>query len=159
SIERIDFGEIKEKKGFVLATVCRGKTEWIFRPLQTRRFLDLTIDTASADTFMADIMCQLPQPDEVAGAICRVQLNYPHDWEPLLDENALNDYFSTALSVQIQKHRQLDKRVRLGDTVGVEEMTPVDLLATYWRTSGLDEAEITEMQALAVEVLGAMDEE
>lgn len=154
SIERIDFGEAKEQKGFVLATIGRGQTEWQFKKLKTRRFIDIKIDSASADTFMADIMSQLPSQSMVAGAICRVQLSYPRDWEPLLDENALNDYFAAALSVQIQKHRHLEKRARLGDTVAVEELTPADLLATYWRASGLDEAEIETMQALAADVLG-----
>lgn len=154
SIERIDFGEAKEQKGFVLATIGRGQTEWQFKKLKTRRFVDIKIDSASADTFMADIMSQLPSQSMVAGAICRVQLSYPRDWEPLLDENALNDYFAAALSVQIQKHRHLEKRARLGDTVAVEELTPADLLATYWRASGLDEAEIETMQALAADVLG-----
>ncbi|MBP6470339.1 MAG: exonuclease SbcCD subunit D [Chloroflexi bacterium] len=154
SIERIDFGEAKEQKGFVLATIGRGQTEWQFKKLKTRRFIDIKIDSASADTFMADIMSQLPSQTMVAGAICRVQLSYARDWEPLLDENALNDYFAAALSVQIQKHRHLEKRARLGDTVAVEELTPADLLATYWRASGLDEAEIETMQALAADVLG-----
>ncbi|MBK8984516.1 MAG: exonuclease SbcCD subunit D [Chloroflexi bacterium] len=154
SIERIDFGEVNEHKGFVLATVSRGKTEWAFQRLNTRRFLDMKVDTAVADTFMADIMRQMPAPEKVAGAICRVQLSYPQDWEPLLDENALNDYFATALSVQIQKHRHLEKRARLGDTVAVEELTPADLLAAYWRSSGMGQAEIEEMQVLAAEVLG-----
>jgi len=154
SIERIDFGEAKEQKGFVLATIGRGQTEWQFKKLKTRRFIDIKIDSTSADTFMADIMSQLPSQTMVAGAICRVQLSYPRDWEPLLDENALNDYFAAALSVQIQKHRHLEKRARLGDTVAVEELTPADLLATYWRASGLDEAEIETMQALAADVLG-----
>ncbi len=154
SIERIDFGEAKEQKGFVLATIGRGQTEWQFKKLKTRRFIDIKIDSANADTFMADIMSQLPSQSMIAGAICRVQLSYPRDWEPLLDENALNDYFAAALSVQIQKHRHLEKRARLGDTVAVEELTPADLLATYWRASGLDEAEIETMQALAADVLG-----
>ncbi|MBK6328052.1 MAG: exonuclease SbcCD subunit D [Chloroflexi bacterium] len=154
SIERIDFGEAKEQKGFVLATIGRGQTEWQFKKLKTRRFIDIKIDSANADTFMADVMSQLPSQSMIAGAICRVQLSYPRDWEPLLDENALNDYFAAALSVQIQKHRHLEKRARLGDTVAVEELTPADLLATYWRASGLDEAEIETMQALAADVLG-----
>ncbi|MBK6712910.1 MAG: exonuclease SbcCD subunit D [Chloroflexi bacterium] len=154
SIERIDFGEAKEQKGFVLATIGRGQTEWQFKKLKTRRFIDIKIDSANADTFMTDIMSQLPSQSMIAGAICRVQLSYPRDWEPLLDENALNDYFAAALSVQIQKHRHLEKRARLGDTVAVEELTPADLLATYWRASGLDEAEIETMQALAADVLG-----
>jgi hypothetical protein len=57
--------------------------------------------------------------------------------------------------VQVQKHRQAEKRARLGDTLAVEELTPQELLNTYWRTIGLDEAEAAVMQGLAAEVLGS----
>jgi exonuclease SbcD len=153
SIERIDFGEAKEHKGFVVAEVSRGHTDWDFVGLKTRRFLDMKIDTQDADTFMADIMKQLPDSETVAGAVCRVQLTYPRDWESLLDEKTIQDHFSEALSVQIQKHRQLDKRTRLGDTLAVESMTPQELLDTYWKTIGLDVDEAEVMQQLAAEIL------
>jgi exonuclease SbcD len=152
SIERIDFGEAHEHKGFVVAEVSRGHTDWDFVGLKTRRFLDMKVDTADAETFMADIMAQLPPPEKVAGAVCRVQLTYPRDWEPLLDENAIQSHFAEALSLQIQKHRQLEKRSRLGDTLAVESMTPQELLTTYWQTVGLDEEEMAAMQALAGEI-------
>jgi hypothetical protein len=122
--------------------------------LKTRRFLDMKIDTQDADTFMVDIMTQLPDTEKVAGAVCRVQLTYPRDWESLLDEKAIQDHFGGALSVQIQKHRQLEKRSRLGDTLAVESLTPEELLKTYWQTVGLAEDEAAVMQALAAEVLG-----
>ncbi|MCP4423004.1 MAG: exonuclease SbcCD subunit D [Chloroflexi bacterium] len=153
SIERIDFGEIREKKGFVLAEVSKGKTDWEFVDLKTRRFVDIKVDDLDADTFMADVMRQLPGSDEVAGAICRVQISYPRDWEPLLDDNAVLERFSQALSVQIQKHRQTEKRARLGDTAAVETLTPTQLLDTYWQTIGLEMEEAEAMQTLAQEVL------
>jgi exonuclease SbcD len=154
SIERIDFGEVNERKGFVVAEISKGHTDWDFVGLKTRRFLDMKIDTQDADTFMVDIMTQLPDTEKVAGAVCRVQLTYPRDWESLLDEKAIQDHFGGALSVQIQKHRQLEKRSRLGDTLAVESLTPEELLKTYWQTVGLAEDEAAVMQALAAEVLG-----
>ncbi len=157
SIERIDFGEAKERKGFVVADVSKGHTDWDFVALKTRRFLDIKVDTADADTFMADIMKQLPNPEKLAGAVCRVQLTYPRDWESLLDEKAIQDHFSEALSVQIQKHRQLEKRTRLGDTLAVEAMTPQELLGTYWQTIGLDQEESNVMQTMAAEIFGDLE--
>jgi exonuclease SbcD len=159
SIERIDFGEIKEKKGFVLAEVSKGYTDWEFVPLKTRRFRDIKIETRDANTFMADVVRQLPLPDEIAGAICRLQLTYPRDWEPLLDENVIRERFAGALSVQIQKHRLLDKRARLGDTLSIESLTPEKLLAMYWQTIGLDDEEAAAMQALAQQIIGLADQE
>ncbi|MGW8318232.1 MAG: metallophosphoesterase family protein, partial [Candidatus Promineifilaceae bacterium] len=157
SIERIDFGEAREQKGFVLARVGRHKTDWRFVPLNTRRFLDLRLVTDSADSFMDDVMRQLPDPEEVAGAICRVQLTYPRDWEPLIDEAAIAERFKLALSFHIQKHREFTNRSRLGDTVAVEALSPEELLAQYWQTIGLDEKEAIAMQTLAKEVLGDVE--
>jgi exonuclease SbcD len=152
SIERIDFGEVKEQKGFVIAEVGKGKTTWQFIKLHTRRFLDLAIETDSAETFMADVMGQLPKKEEVVGAVCRVRLSYPRDWEPLVDELAINSRFKEALSLQIQKNRQTDNRARLGDTVGVENLTTEELLTQYWRTIDMDTAETEAMQKLSKEI-------
>jgi exonuclease SbcD len=153
SIERIDFGEAGERKGFVLADVDRGATQWQFVPVETLPFLDFSLDTPDGDTFMADVMRQLPAPERVAGAICRVQLSYPRAWEPLVDEAAIFDHFRDALSLQLVKRTVTGNRARLGDTVDVESMGPVELLDQYWRTVGLDEEEAEAMRTLAREVL------
>ncbi|HEX6383161.1 MAG TPA: exonuclease SbcCD subunit D [Anaerolineae bacterium] len=158
SIERIDFGEVRERKGFILAEVSKGCADWEFVPLKTRRFIDLKIDTPSADTFMEDVFRQLPQPEEVAEAICRLQLSYPRDWEPLLDERPILERFNQAFSVHIQKHRHIEKRARLGDMTGANSLTPEQLLDTYWNTIGLDLEEAQAMRSLAREVLATVAE-
>ena len=105
---------------------------------------------------MDDILTQLPSSEDTVGAICRVQLSYPRDWEPLLDESATFERFSDALSIQIQKHRQMSKRIRLGDTVDVDELTPEELLNQYWQSVGLDIEESRIMQELAKDVLARL---
>jgi DNA repair protein SbcD/Mre11 len=153
SIERIDFGEAREDKGFVLAQVRRGQTEWQFVTLRTRPFIDLRVEPQSAEDFMADILGRLPAAEDVAGAICRLRLHYPHDWEPLLDEAAISERFRDALGFHIQKHRQFGERSRLGDTFQVESLGPIELLEQYWLTVGLEPGEATVMQALAQDIL------
>ena len=153
SIERIDFGEAREEKGFVLAEVSRGFTEWQFVPLKTRPFFDREIKLESADTFMQDVLAKLPQPEEVNGAICRLQLTYPRAWEPLVDEKSISERFKTALSFQIVKHRQSGNRSRLGDLVAVETLTRQELLDQYWANIGLEEKEVEAMRTLANEIL------
>jgi exonuclease SbcD len=154
SIERIDFGEIKEDKGFVLAQVEKGRTSWEFIKLRTRPFLDYRPETLAADTFMEDILHQLPDPAEVEGAICRVQLSYPRDWETLVDEVRIAKIFDKALSFQLLKQRIATKRARLGDTVAVEELSPLELLDKYWETQNVDVDEAQILQSLAKEILG-----
>lgn len=154
SIERIDFGEAREKKGYVMAEVGRDQTKWEFIPLKTRPFVDVFIEPDSADEFMQYILHQLPDEKIVEDAVCRVQLSYPRDWEPLVDEAAIAQHFKESLSFQILKHRHSEKRSRLGDTVAIEELRPEDLLKQYWQTIGLEDEETKAMQNLAADVLG-----
>ncbi len=157
SIERIDFGEAREKKGFVLAEISKGKTDWEFVDLKTRRFIDLETITPSADNFMADIMDKLPEQDRIEGAVCRLKLSYARDLEPLLDENRIRDYFKDAFDLKVQKHHFIEGRSRLGDSAGVESMTPEQLLDMYWDTIGLEAEEIEVMQTLAKAVLSEIE--
>jgi len=157
SIERIDFGEAKEAKGFVLAEVSPGHTDWQFVHLNTRRFLDITVETNAAESFMVDVMNQLPQPEEVVGAICRVKLSYPRDWEPLVDETAIEARFKEAHSFKLQKNRDVGARSRLGDTVAVESLTPLDLLDQYWMTIGLEDQEKSALRTLAKDILTVIE--
>jgi exonuclease SbcD len=158
SIERIDFGEVRETKGYALATVAKGKTAWEFVDLDTRPFYSIAIEPEEPDTFMEHVMAQLPPRRRIRNAVCRVQLTYSRDWESLLDEKAILDHFQDALSIQIQKHRRAEKRARLGQTTDVEALSPGDLLETYWRTIGLEADEVEAMQALAQEILSGPGE-
>ena len=158
SIERVDFGELRETKGFVVAEVRSGETRWEFVPLNTRRFLSYAIEPQSADSFMEDVMAQLPQEDEVVEAICRVQISYPRDWETLIDESAIAARFDKALSFQLHKLRQAEQRARLSAEGGLDNIDPQDLLQMYWRTVAKDEDEIEKLQALAAELIFTEDE-
>jgi exonuclease SbcD len=158
SIERIDFGEVREDKGFVMAEVTRGRTEWRFIRLKTRPFLDISIETRAAESFMADILSQLPSADEVAGAVCRVQLTYPRDWETRLDEGPIRARFAEALSFQLRKHWLEANRSRVGDGTPVESMPPEELLELYWRTMDIGDEEIAALHRLARTVLASAEE-
>jgi hypothetical protein len=76
----------------------------------------------------------------------------------MLDEKLLVDHFDQAFSLQILKRRQSEKRARLGDTVAVESLSPMELLETYWRSTELEGEEIEAMQTLAKEILASIEE-
>ncbi len=151
SIERVDFGEAKEQKGFVLAQVAKGQTDWQFVKLNTRPFVDVSVTLTEADNFMQTIIDQLPAPEKVVGAICRVQLRYPRQLDELLDEGQIGQHFKEAFSLQINRQRGREKRTRLGDDLDVEALTPSELLGRYWQTVGLTPEQSAAMHALARE--------
>ncbi len=157
SIERIDFGEVDDEKGFVLAQIERGQTTFEFVGLDTRPFFTYKADTPTAENFMNDIMASLPQPERVKDAVCRLQLRYPRDWEKLLDENRIRERFRSAFSFKIQRHHITGSRARLGDTVAVESLSPMELLDTYWQTTDIEPEDVEVMQGLAKGILSEFD--
>jgi exonuclease SbcD len=66
SIERVDFGEIKDEKFFVIASVEKGNTQVEWRKLSGRRFFDKNISITSADEFK-NIQNILPGSREMEG--------------------------------------------------------------------------------------------
>jgi len=153
SIERIDFGEAGEEKGYVLAEVSRGHTEWRFVELETRPFHDVLVRVEEADGFMDRVMGCLPPAERIEGAICRVRLEYPNELDALLDEKPIYDHFAGAFDVRLQKHRLGSQQAKLGRIAGVESLSPYELLRLYWRAKNRNDADLAELLTLAEEVL------
>ncbi len=153
SIERIDFGEWREDKGFVLAEVTRGHTEWRFVPLETRPFHDWTVRVDEAEGFMERVLDNLPAAEKIADSICRLRVEYPYELDPLLDEKAIREHYAGAFDLRINKNRIGGQQSRLGSLVAVESLGPYELLRLYWRTKGRTEAEVAELLAMSESVL------
>ena len=159
SIERIDFGEAGEKKGFVLADVERGRANWRFVPLKTRPFIDIYIEAKDPDIFMDEVMGRLPPSDRVAGAICRVQVEFAREHEALLDERQIRDHFTDAFDLRILKHRVGATKSRLPPGLAVETLGPEELLTLYWRMKDQSDAEIDTLIHLYREIhTGGVDD-
>jgi exonuclease SbcD len=158
SIERIDFGEAKETKGFILARVGKGETQWEFVPLETRSFLDIKAIPRSAETATQDILDQIPAPEQLADAIVRLQISYPADWESQIDDAAIQNALSPAMESKTVKNRQTETRSRLGDAAAVETLTPPELLELYWKTLNMDSSDSARLQSLGTEIIRAVDE-
>ncbi len=153
SIERIDFGEWREAKGFVLAEVERGKTSWRFVKIETRPFYDQLIRLDEADGFMDRLMGFLPTQERIESAICRLRLEYPNELDALLDEKPIREHFAGAFDLRIVKNRTGGNASKIGRLVAVESLGPYELLRLYWRARNNNDSEVDELLALAEEVL------
>ncbi|MCX7623902.1 MAG: exonuclease SbcCD subunit D [Thermomicrobium sp.] len=83
SVERIDFGEEHEEKGFVLVTIEDGshprRTDWEFRPLRTRPMRSLRFTLAS-EVPMDELRRVLERrAADLANAIVRLSLHVPSE--------------------------------------------------------------------------------
>ena len=130
SLERIDFGEEKEPKGFVIAEVQRGHTEWQFHPVEARRFVTIRRDVRDETDPLAAVVETIAQ-HEIAGAIVRVIIQSRPEQEGLLRDSDIRRELSEAYFVaSISKEMERAYRQRLGGE-SPEELTPAELLAHY----------------------------
>jgi exonuclease SbcD len=154
SIERIDFGEAADDKFFVIAHVERGHTEVEWRKLSgIRPFIDRHLRLKSAEDVTNQILKVLPSAKKLEGAVLRLVLEYPRDWEALIDEAALREYTAGTFEFHLVKRPMLEARARLGQQEGVSSLTPLELLDVYWRASQVKPAEEAGLQKLAQEIM------
>ncbi len=130
SLERIDFGEEKEQKGFVVADVQRGHTEWSFHPVAARTFLTIRCDVRDEADPLASLLATIDRHD-VSDAVVRVIIQAQAEQEGLLRDADIRRALKGAYYVAgIGKEIERVYRQRLGGE-SPEELSPADLLTRY----------------------------
>jgi exonuclease SbcD len=154
SIERVDFGEAADDKYFVIANVERGHSEVEWRKLTgIRPFIDRHLRLKSQEDVSGQLLKALPHADKLEDAIVRLVLEYPRDWEALIDEAALREHASGAFEFHLIKRPMVEARARLAQDEGVSSLTPLELLDRYWRSGHVSPAEQASLQNLAQKIM------
>jgi exonuclease SbcD len=130
SIERIDFGEEREDKGFVIADVERGKCSWAFQRLDARPFVSIRV-TIDGDDPTAQVLAAIEQaPTE--GAVVRVTVRTTPDNDVLLRDSDIRRALKEAFYISAIVHDVVrPERIRLGDQSEIASLTPLEALDRY----------------------------
>ena len=153
SIERVDFGEAKEDRFFVIADIEKGKdteVEWI-ELKGARKFIERRTVLRSNENVTDALKDALPSPKEMSEAIVRLSVEYPREWDTLIDETALRKYAEDAFEFHLVKRPQSEARVRIAEGQVVSSLSPLDLLAQYFDASKAKDTD--ELQKLAQEII------
>lgn len=129
SIERVDFGEEGEEKGFIAVELEKGSAEYAFHPVKARRFLTIEVKAEGDDP--TDQVITAIGKQAVEGVVVRVFIKTTPDKEPKINDgeirNALKDaYCIASISKQVERTA---RRVFSGGLI--EEMTPLEALDVY----------------------------
>ncbi len=153
SIERVDFGEAKDGKYYILADLEPGQTQLEWKQLRNiRNFVDLHLELESSDRINQQIMDTMPDQDDLADAIVRLVLEYPRPWEPLINEQALLEYAEPAFEFHLVKQPVMEDRLRLPRDQVLGSLTPEDLLNHYWELTKTPKSEREGLNQLAGEL-------
>ena len=113
SIERVDFGEAKEDRFFIIAHVEKGadtNVEW--RKLTgTRPFIERRAVLGSSENVTEFLKSQLPK--DMSEAIVKLVVEYPREWDNLIDDAALRKHAEHAFEFHLVKKPKVEARVRI----------------------------------------------
>jgi exonuclease SbcD len=101
SLERVDFGEEKEDKGFVHVQLERAATTYEFRSIGPRKFVTVDIDVSEAENPTGDI-CRAIEKSLTPGCVLRVRYRIGQDQFELIDEAKIRHAAKPALSIRMQ---------------------------------------------------------
>jgi exonuclease SbcD len=152
SIERVDFGEARDDKFFIIAEVTRGSTQVGWRQLTgVRPFLEKRTTLQSSENVTEFLKEAMPKSKEMDGAVVKLVVEYPREWDTLIDETALRKYAEKAFEFHLVKRPQSEARVRMAEGQMASSLSSLDLLEQYWRASKVDDA--ASLQKLAQEII------
>ena len=131
SIERVDFSEEKEAKGFVRVELGKGDAVWEFSPLPTRPFLTINLDLCEESEPQVAILGAIAS-HTIENAIVRLIYKIRSEQLELINSAALHQALNTAHSYTIRP--ELDSqlaRPRLPELGVGNSLDPIEALKTY----------------------------
>lgn len=151
SLERIDFGEEKEPKGFCWVELVRGETTWRFVEVKARRFVTVRADLREADDPLASLREAVAAHD-LKEAVVRVIFQIRADQEQSVRDRDVRGLLNDARFIgSIGREVEREARVRL-EGLAPEEMTPRQLLDRYLEAKGTEPERKKELLAWAEEI-------
>ena len=140
SLQRVDFGEEKDDKGFCVIEIDPDKpqgsrlTNFEFVQNDARPFLTIDVKLNSGDDDPTATVIKAIESADLAGAIVRLRIALPAELEPLLVESSIRDALRPAHHIaSIGKDVADRTRTRLGDE-NTRGLTPKDALRLYFDT-------------------------
>jgi len=156
SLERIDFGEEQEAKGFCWVELARGETEWRFVEVAARRFVTIRADLRQAEDPLTALRGEVGAHD-VRDAVVRVILQLRSDQEQALRDNDVRALLAEAAFIGgISREVEREARVRLG-SLSPEELTPHELLEHYLEARETPPGQKEDLLRRAGEIFSATD--
>ena len=131
SIERVDFSEEKEDKGYVMIELKRGSADWEFCPLPVRTFRTIEVDISKAEDPQAALMKAIAKYN-IEDAVVRLIYKLRSEQMDMIDSASIHTALTPAHNYTIQAElvSQL-ARPRIPELTASSSIDPRSALKTY----------------------------
>jgi exonuclease SbcD len=154
SLERIDFGEENQPKGFCWVELARGETEWEFVPVQARRFVTIRLDLRETDhSDPTQVVLEAIGRHDIEDAVVRLIAQTRPEIEARLQDKEIETALEPANYVAaFVKETEHPERIRLGGD-SPETLTPTQLLERYLESRNTSPERTKTLLRYAEEIL------
>ncbi len=131
SIERVDFSEEKEEKGYILLSLKKGEINWDFCPLPARPFLTIKVDISQAED-PQKVLLKAIEKKPIQETVVRVNYQIRSEQLELMNNAVIHEALKSAHSYTIRPEiiSQLS-RPRLPELGIGKSLDPIEALRTY----------------------------
>jgi exonuclease SbcD len=131
SIERVDFSEEKEDKGYVMVELEKGNVEWEFCSLPVRTFRTIEVDLSKSDD-PQEVLLKAIAKYELEETVVRLIYKLRSEQLDLIENSAIHKALSTAhiYTIQPELVSQLAKP-RIPELSASSSIDPMEALRTY----------------------------
>jgi exonuclease SbcD len=141
SLERVDFGEEHEDKGFIHVQVAKEETTHRFISIQPRTFITVEADVTDEEAPIEKLLSKIEKAIK-PGCVMRLRYRVNQDQLPEIDEDRLRERCAEALSVRFQPEVVPNKnRARLPQLTESSVASPMVALETYLQEVAPDRKE------------------
>lgn len=134
SLERVDFGEEKEDKGFVHVKLARGNTTFQFHSINPRPFITVDVDLTkdSEPSLYTEKIIAAIHKKALPQAVMRVRYKVDQEHLCAVDEDRLRLAASQALSLKLQAEIvSASRRARIPQLTEAAVLSPLTAIETY----------------------------
>jgi exonuclease SbcD len=161
SIDRVDFSEEKEDKGFVVAEIFREqKTKFKFIKVPARRFISIKVELNENCNKPTEFVINKIKNLDISEAVIKVILKVPENISAMLNNaeilKALNNaHYVASISREIIK----EDKVTGKDYENIESYAPLDALAEFLKAKGVKAKKMQEYKLYAQKIIDDLAQE
>ena len=135
SLERVDFGESNDRKGFCIAEVERGRSSYTFVETPARRFVVVRANADSSDPTREIVKAIKRREGEIEGAVVKVIYTLPKEKSSSVNEKELRGLLKKSFMVASITAELVGEETRSRHPLLTEEIKdPLEALAHYLET-------------------------
>ncbi len=159
SMERIDFGEEGDEKGFCWVELARGATQWQFEKVAARKFVTIRADLRETDEPTQDVVALINRYN-LQDCVVRIRVDLSLQTEARFDESLIRDVLRQAgvnMIAAVSKDVEQPIRTRLGGSP--EGLTDLELLERYLVSKDVDRERRVKLLDAAETIFSAAQSE